>query len=470
MDPPNYKINNPDIGTLNTALLTRMYMCEIDGKFVEPPKVCATTVNRRLKSFRQSLLSKVGYPTPISLTQVVEMYKGRKHTIYKNALEEFDSVGLLRKHAYSVAFVKCEKVNPSKAPRCIQPRHPIYNLHLGSYLKSIEHRVYRGIAKVIGRGPVVMKGYNVVQIARIIETKWNRFHSPVGIGLDATKFDMHVSPEMLAWEHSIYIAMYRNDPKLRELLSWQMNNVGFGYCDDGWLEYKVRGKRFSGDMNTAMGNCIIMCAMVHSYCSYRGIDYDLVNNGDDCVVFMERSDVSLFTCGLDEYFLDFGFRMVSEPPVYELCQVEFCQMHPIHVGSDIVMVRNIPTVLGKDTLSILPLSNEIQFRKWLYAVGECGMALTSGVPILQEFYKLYLRNGIKSNMAGATYMQTGMRLMAVGLESKESAVMDRSRMEVFMAWGITPDEQVAYERHYANWKIDFSITHCEDHTYPVMTC
>jgi len=463
-------INNPDIGTLATALHTRMYRCLVNGKYELPPAVDNKHVLSTLKSFRRGLLDKVGHPTRISLDDVVEMYTGRKRTIYQQALEEHTSVGLKREHAFSIAFVKCEKVNETKAPRCIQPRKPVYNLVLGSYLKHIEHRLYRGIAKMFGDGPTVMKGYDARRVAHILRGKWRRFKKPVAVGLDATKFDMHVSPELLGWEHSIYLEMYKQDPLLKQLLDWQMHNIGMGFCEDGTLYYTVDGKRFSGDMNTALGNCIIMCAMIYAYLKSKNIDGVLANNGDDCVVFMESDDLPAFQVGLTEYFIKLGFRMTVEAPVYDLAEVEFCQAHPIRLADgDIVMVRNIPTVLEKDSMSVLPLDGESVARKWLYAVGECGLALTSGVPILQSFYRMYMRHGLLSNMNDAVYMQTGMRMLRGKMECKTAPISNVTREDVFIAWGLTPDEQVALENKLDTHEILFTIQSVDKHTdYPTI--
>ncbi len=206
------KINNADLSTLAAALLERMYYCKVDGEFVAPPEVDGKHVHNKLKGFRTRLLKVFGSaPSKLSPEEFVECFRGRKHTIYSNALEEYYDVGVQAYHAVSAAFVKCEKVNPTKAPRCIQPRHPVYNIGVGQYLKHIEHKLYRGIAKVFREKHVVMKGYNVREVAEIMHEKWSKFKDPVGVGLDATKFDMHVSPAMLRWEHSIYLALYQYD-------------------------------------------------------------------------------------------------------------------------------------------------------------------------------------------------------------------------------------------------------------------
>lgn len=432
-----------------------MYYCKVGNDFVAPPAVDKALFHSRLSDFKEQLLKNVRDTTKLSLDQVVETYAGRRRTIYENALKKLTQIGLSRQDACSIAFVKMELVNPEKAPRCIQPRDPAYNLSLGRYIKSAEHRIYDAIRRVFGDGPTVMKGFNVDEIGAIAEGKWNSFHHPVAVGLDATKFDMHVSPEALSWEHSIYLDIYNHCPTLTKLLSWQMNNKGAGYCDDGKLKYTVRGKRFSGDMNTGLGNCIIMCAMVFAYARSRGVAIKLMNNGDDCVVFMEKEDLERFNLGLDDWFLDMGFRMVAEEPVYQLHQIEFCQMHPIHVGGKCRMVRNIWSVLRKDTMTTHPLHNHVHREKWCTAVGTGGLNLTGGIPVLQDFYQAYQRIGCMrvSKMMDDPTFATGMRLMSRGMSEWYREAEPLTRVEVFEAWDISPDEQVEMEKHFREYEL-----------------
>lgn len=300
-------VNNADISTLECALLTRMYYCKVGEDFVTPPPVDKDLFAGRVSEFKRLLLQRTRRTTRFTLQETVETYTGRRRTIYENALKKLTQIGLSRRDAMSIAFVKMELVNPEKAPRCIQPRDPAYNLELGSYIKAIEHRIYDGIRRVFGDGPTVMKGYNVSEIGSIARGKWRSFSDPVAIGLDATKFDMHVSPEALAWEHSVYEELFDHDPHLKMLLSWQMHNKGAGYCADGKLKYTVEGKRFSGDMNTGLGNCLLMCAMIYAYAKSRGVDIKLLNNGDDCVVMMERKDMTAFNRGLDLWLRGWDF-------------------------------------------------------------------------------------------------------------------------------------------------------------------
>ncbi len=457
------KINNADLNTLAAALLERMYYCKVDGEYVPPPPVSGRAVHTRLRKFRSRLLRKFGeLPTKLTPEEFVNMFRGRKYSIYNGALEEFYEVGVMAYHAVSAAFVKCEKVNPTKAPRCIQPRHPVYNIGVGSYLKHIEHRLYKSIAKVFGDKDVVIKGFNVRQIAGIMQRKWNSFKNPVGVGMDATKFDMHVSAEMLQWEHSIYKALYPEDKELQRLLKMQIYNKGVGHCDDGKLRYKVKGRRFSGDMNTALGNCLVMCAMIYAYAEERGINIKLMNNGDDCVIFMESEDVARFHVGLEEWFYEMGFRMTREAPAYKLEAVEFCQMRFIQTSEGPIMVRNIDAAREKDSMCLFPLNSEKAMRKWLWAVGECGLALTGGIPVMQAMYECYMRNGVDSNMDNAVQLQRGAVFLRKGLASKHMPVSDEARVSFMEAWGMTPDEQVALESYYEQHTINWMVNHTDN--------
>jgi len=451
----NLGINNADINTLAAALLERMYYCKVKGEFVSPPKVDVRQF-QRLNYFRDKVARICGSAAPVSLQQVVEMYSGRKRKIYDNAMKQYIQVGMKSSDAHLYAFVKVEKVDPTKAPRCIQPRKPIYNVRLARYIKPIEHRVYKAIDKVFGDGPTVIKGYNVDRIARIMRGKWKSFSRPVAIGLDAMKFDMHVSDVALAWEHSLYNLIYRSR-ELLELLHHQIHQKGVGRCKDGKLRYRVRGRRASGDMNTALGNCFIMCSMVHAYAKERNIKIKLMNNGDDCVVFMESHEEAKFLDGLDAWFLEKGFRMTTEKPVYQLPEVEFCQMRPIRYGeNNITMVRNIPVALRKDSLITVPVSKERELKAWMSAVGQGGLSLVGGIPIMQNLYRRLteLGCGVQTKVATELQRNSGMHLLSIGVNKEFMKPTPESRLDVMIAWGITPDEQIAFEEYFDKYTVE----------------
>jgi hypothetical protein len=312
-------------------------------------------------------------------------------------------------------------------------------------LKPLEHVLYRTVAKMMGEGAVITKGLNLIGVAGCLLQKWSNFKSPVALGLDATAFDAHVSPAFLRWEHSIYNGLFK-DAKLAELLTWQIDNRGKSFCPDGKLKYKVKGRRFSGDMNTGLGNCLIMCAMVYSYASHRGVRINLANNGDDCVVFMESEDLERFVGGMNEWFEELGFRLTAEPPAYNFEAIEFCQMHPVLIGDEWRMVRTPKVAFEKDTMCTLTVSDD-EYLSWLSGVADCGLATASGVPVLQEFY-LNLRMAAGSRVAPERLVEyTGMKHLSRGMASKVVPVDEASRYSFWLAFGVDPDTQVAIERN-----------------------
>lgn len=442
---------------MECALLERMYYCQQGDTFVGVPPVAVTTVQQRLSAFRERVFRDHGFSTPVSLDSFVEMYKGPKRALYGRAVESLATRPVCRSDATSKSFVKVEKGNPSKAPRVIQPRDPRYNAELGCYIKPIEHSLYRSIAHVFGDGPTVMKGYNLEEVATIIRGKWETFRNPVAVGLDAKRFDMHVTAEVLEhFEHALYRDIFGwTDTFLAKLLGWQVDNRGVGYADDGFLKYKVKGKRFSGDMNTALGNCLIMCAMIWSYSRERGVPVKLVNNGDDCVVFMEAEDLARFSRDLPEWFLQLGFRMTVEDPVYNLEEVEFCQMHPVNCSGGWRMVRNPRTSLEKDSLCTRPIPDHKSLLGWFTAVGDGGVAVAAGVPILQEFYQMYLRWGQGHHSRILEGEVTGMSFLAKGLVKEAREITQEARYSFFLAFGILPDDQIAIEEYFSTLGFEY---------------
>jgi hypothetical protein len=350
---------------------------------------------------------------------------------------------LSKRDARLKTFVKAEKLNLSKkpdpAPRVIQPRDPRYNVVVGPYLKPLEHKVYKAIAAVWG-GPTVMKGFNAVEQGCIIRGMWDSLGDPIAISIDASRFDQHVSADALRWEHSVYNGVYKS-PLLAKLLSWQVGNEGKAFTPEGVVTYSVAGCRMSGDMNTALGNCLLMCAMCHQLFEKLGIVGRLANNGDDCVLFVERRDAARLIKTIPKFFLGFGFTMKVEAPVDVFEKIEFCQTQPVYDGTTWRMVRSPRVCLDKDGINLRPGNRS--FEGWLGSVGECGMALTSGIPILQSYYQYLIR---VSNGKRAVLEVTGMEYLRGNLiSSAPSSISDDARLSFWRAFGVQPHRQVLIE-------------------------
>jgi hypothetical protein len=288
---------------------------------------------------------------------------------------------------------------------------------------------------------------------------WAEFDSPVAIGLDAKRFDQHVRAKMLRWEHDVYLAAYRGSDRefLGYLLDAQIRNRCTMRCVDGNIKYTVHGSRMSGDMNTASGNCLIMCALIHTLCTERKVrKFRLANNGDDCVLIVESRDVALVLDGLYEWFLEFGFKMEVEPTVDTFERIVFCQSSPVFDGTKWVMVRDPRVSLSKDAIC---LNRNYSYgpgaRKWLGAVGACGLSMTGGIPVLQDYYSAFLRGGVDGLRWDPVVFETGMAMLAKGCSRGYREPTDAARVSFWQAFGVTPTEQRLAEESYRS--VDLEI-------------
>jgi len=382
------------------------------------------------------------------MEEVPGMYTGRKRRLYQEAVDSLQLLPITGRDAEVRVFVKREKIEmPSgrdKAPRIISPRSVRYNVVLGRYLKPAEKLLFIGINKVWG-GVTIAKGLNMSERGDLIASKWQRFRNPAAVGADATRFDQHVSDQALSYEHSIYNAWFRSR-ELRRVLRMQLVNVGIGNCPDGSLRYEVRGCRMSGDMNTSMGNCLLMCAMMYVYCMEVGVDADLINDGDDCVLFMETVDLPRFSIGFQGWFLEMGFDMKVEDPVFELEKVVFCQSQPVHVGGGrYIMVRNPSMTMAKDSVALVPFSHPLSAAAWLGALSDAGCAMYGGIPVLHSFYKMLGRSGIRCAKLEKEYDFWWYKTRSRDMTRHDCITLSETRYSFYIAFGILPDEQIEIE-------------------------
>lgn len=452
-DRPSFAVHSNNLANLLRGLTERVFLVERDGGLAPPPKPGPGHFARTMSTALGELRRWLPRVAPITYDQFVGSYTGRRKTIYSGALAQLVTRGLRRWDSYLSTFVKCEKVNFSKktdpAPRVIQPRSPVFNTAIGIYLKHLEKVIYGAISKMWG-GPTVMKGYNAHGTGRHLREMWETFRDPVAVGLDASRFDQHVSADALRWEHSVYLSCYGGNEarRLRNLLREQINNKGVCRLRDAIVKYKVEGCRMSGDMNTALGNCLLMASMVWEYCRHKGVRARLANNGDDCVVFMERASLPAFVNGLDDWFTAMGFTMKVETPVDVFEQIEFCQTRPVWTPDGWLMVRDPRVCLAKDLVSSLPMTQGNMGRGWATAIGECGMSLTGGLPVYQEFYSCLIRAGGGARIGGHLGLESGFQRLAIGMHRAHQHVHWKTRVSFHDAFQVPPHTQLMLEELY----------------------
>jgi len=450
---------NNDLATLHRAVTERVFCVKSSDSFCSPPRPSEGYFDATMSRVLECLKPLLPSTAPCSHQEFVDAYRGRKKQNYQTALDEIiNGRSNLERDSHLNVFVKFEKtdhttkLNP--VPRVISPRDPKYNIRVGRYLKPLEHRLFKSLGGLFGHRTVI-KGLNAARSAEVLKEKWDMFRDPVAVGLDASRFDQHVSLQALRWEHQVYLDCFpqkKHRTRLANLLKLQEVNNATGYTPDGKLSYTVKGVRMSGDMNTSLGNCVLMCSMIKAYSLERSVNLQLANNGDDCVVFMERCDLGRFSDGLYEWFLKLGFNMTIEKPVFEFPQVEFCQTKPIFDGESWIMCRNPITAIVKDSVMLKPFSNDKEFKGWLDAVGTGGLAMAGQIPIFQEVYRAYQRSGQQRKIQD-DLLPWSFRNLSKGMNRSYGPVHDQTRLSFYTAFDITPDEQICLEAYYSKLMI-----------------
>lgn len=459
----DWGVHQNSLSNIERALVERVYTVKgSEGVRVLPPAPEPGVLKQRLKNFRRKLIHYCDRVVPLTTNQFVESYTGRKRALYTSAAESLLNTGIRRSDAYIQSFIKDEKTNLTRkddpCPRIIQPRSARFNVAIGCHLKPMEKEIFRGIARVF-RGRTVMKGLNAEQRGAELHRKWGKFKHPIALLLDAARFDQHVSEEAIEWEHGIEEKLTTDPDDLRRLNNWRRKNVCFARVPGGGFKYTTRGKRMSGDMDTAMANCMLMCAMTESFMTDLEVIHEYMNDGDDGVLIFEEEHLTMVLASYEAYFLALGFTMKLEGVARTMEEVEFCQARPIFDGTGWRFVRDPRVCVGKDSLSLKGLINPDEMQELRNSIGWCGLSLAGDMPIFGAFYSTMI-----SSARPDQEFTTGMQFLARGMEPKFSEPTEESRLSFQRAYDIAPDDQLAIENHIRSLP-----THLQTTALPVDT-
>lgn len=486
--PVKFDVFTPNISAIERAVTERVYYVKEQGVLVRPPQPSVNVV-KRLCGFQERLdeqLVKVhGKFARWSLERTVAHYSGQKRKLYEKARVQYMKRGYKTSDANVEAFLKWEKINSTPSTkswservcRVISPRSPVYRLLLGSYLLGIEKKVIEGVDRVLAGYrppgwhplPTVLKGLDTFEMARVVKEKFDRFNNPVVVMTDATRWDQHVSKPQLRWEHRQYLKFFAHTKQkefLRKLLNAQLDNKCKGKARGGEVEYEVEGTRMSGDINTSMGNCLLMVANMVSVLDLMAIDdFELGNNGDDTFIIMEapvynaRFKNDVFT----KLWRDVGFNMKLEGVAYILEQISFCQTRPVYDGLKYRMVREIEPVLTKDCISLKPLQNPKMRAAYLWNISAGGLALTHGIPVMQSFYEAFKRGALRytnnKRMLNKynTYFNEdrfNYNYLVADNTTTVSPVDSDARVSFALAFDVSPAHQRVIENNYNKLILD----------------
>jgi hypothetical protein len=80
------------------------------------------------------------------------------------------------------------------------------------------------------------------------------------------------------------------------------------------------------------------------------------------------------------------------------------------------------------------------------------MAIAGCLPVFQEFYALLIRSGCKRPIS-EDLLPWNVMQMGKGMDRKYGIITPAARASFYWAFGISPDEQLCLEEHYASMSI-----------------
>lgn len=387
----------------------------------------------------------------------IEKYSGRKLTIYRNAQADLLIEPFNRADRFIKSFIKPEKISdPTRDPRTIQARSPRYNYCLGNYLKAIEHKLYnikgtRNLRRYIPQGRLIAKGLDLRARAYLCQEKMDMFSDCRVFSIDASRFDAHVAQQMLQVEHSVYKRCFPGDKTLQQLLDLQLVNRGH---TAGGISYKCPGGRMSGDMNTALGNCLLMLiftATTMKLLGFKPNQWNMLCDGDDTLIFTEERHANYIRANFPSTFNKAGMTIKLEGEAKSIHDINFCQGKIVECDDGLKFVQNPVRSYSRALVSTRHYQHPKAVDKVLAQIGRCELAINMGVPVLQEFALAMLRNAKCEDGARSTPTFSGRIYKAQkewkshGGIVKALAITDRARESFQEAFGIEVWEQLWLE-------------------------
>jgi len=394
-----------------------------------------------------------------NMTTLVATFPAQKRRKYTQCLNSLLAEPLNKRDWLIKAFVKSEKLKIEQKdgdPRMIQARSMRFNLEIGMYTKAVEKALYHlkdpQLEKLGVHLPLIAKGRNLYQRAQDLRRMWDLMERPVALSLDLSRWDMHVTkPLMELVMHPFYKSLLQNE-WFSQLLSRQVNNRA---VTEGGLVYTNECGVTSGDMTTALGNCVAVVVIVllfrrvMQWCAQnveqgtletaiqesvdglgsinqnkrmlrfittagrhltelqtrrkllKNTGMLIYDDGDDHVMLVEKDLYAVCAELLPEWWRMMGHEMKVEGHTEKFHQILFCQHKPFLTPRGWVMCPDPYKVMA--TSNIVTGLNLENPRRYLETVWRARALLHQDVPVLARFF---LRNAWKErNLMGIAHLK-----------------------------------------------------------------
>lgn len=410
-----------------------------------------------LKENAAAIAARLEPVVPIASHQeLVDKYlPQKKRKLYQRCLKSLQDEPLSSRDWLIKAFVKSEKLKIMERdgdPRMIQARSPRFNVELGLYTRAVEKNLYHLMDPVLAplgiEIPLIAKGMNLRTRAQVLRTIWEQTPNPVSVSFDLSRWDKHVSVGLMEVMHQWYLQLLPCE-WLRFLLSKQVSNKCI--TEKGLIRYNVTGGVMSGDMTTALGNCVAVIVILLTYrdlirqlaieivdAKYdgcRGAElvirsriaaqlisvkrtqpglleeiikrkawFRVLDDGDDHVLITSKHLEPVMSKTLEIWWQAMGHSLKIEGTTDKFHMIEFCQHKPHwieHLQSWVMMPSPWKVI---PTSCLISSANIAHRRAYLKTVWSARAYLHEGMPLVGPlFYRL--ANSISGPLLGQKHWE-----------------------------------------------------------------
>lgn len=411
----------------------------------EPLPGSLLALKRQRRRFAQVYIERFGRALPLSLDETVQRFPLHKRALYTQAAESLRVRACSRADAKVKMFVKADKFDNAAAkgytgkplkPRAIQARSPRFNVALGRFVKAFEGNclAMRGWRSPT-RTTMFAKGFTQQELAHLFREKLAGFSEPVVVSMDATTFDASIRVEHLRSLHALYEQICPH-PEMARTLSWRYMNK----CKSlNGVEYVVHGGRMSGDVDTALGNCIDMVCFVATVMHQLKVRvWDALDNGDDCLIIMEKAAFP-GTDAIKRRMAHLGIKCDPEVAGDRLEDVEFCRSRIVRTALGITWMPRPRRFLANLGVShVLYGGSQGDYLSSLKSIAYCALVTYPGTPVVSECARVVYDALAHKDLAGNMW----------GREYSYNARMNRRRGHTLADVDVTPEARASVERAF----------------------
>lgn len=418
---------------------------------VEPSAAGRHSLVLHQMAVRRMIGEVVGKVEPWTLGRTLRHMVARHGAgLYVPAFETLRTCPLDSRDAKIKMFLKIEKnfvEDELKTPRAIQYRGPRFNLCLAKYLLAFEEKFYTAYSKPNPHRIHTSKGLDPVRRAELMIALWQRQARPAALCMDASRFDAHVTKELLEYEHSCYKQAFGPVRFLEWMLKCQVVNVGKGVLGSS---YKLVGGRMSGDVNTALGNTLIQLTVLRSIAV--GYDVDILAEGDDAVIFGNVEDIRALAAVVANRSAEVGFNMKSSV-AYVIEDLDYCSCRLIEIATGKwTSIRAWPKPLFSDRYTVRQVTSLKAIGEKARTMAVCFMLTYKNQPIYLAWAK-YLLSWAPPSRLDPWYdrhywVETVLKVKDELASEKVVdlySISDVARASLALAFGIMPCEQLMIE-------------------------